>query len=77
MKFNIEIDATPAEARAFLGLPDLTPLHDMWIEQMRKFAFEGLGADDWGKLVQSWTSSIPMMSQGFESWQKMMQAATR
>lgn len=32
MKFTVDVDCTPEEARAFLGLPDLKPIHDMYIQ---------------------------------------------
>jgi hypothetical protein len=32
MKFTVDVDCTPEEARAFLGLPDLKPVHDMYIQ---------------------------------------------
>jgi hypothetical protein len=35
MKVNIEIDCTPDEARRFLGLPDVTPLNELYIENVR------------------------------------------
>lgn len=75
MKFEVEIEATPAEARAFLGLPDLTPLHDAWIERMKAIAFDGPSADDWQKLMKAWTSGVPGMSEGMEAWQKLMTSA--
>ena len=75
MKFEVEIEATPAEVRAFLGLPDLTPLHDAWVERMKAFTLEGPSADDWQKLMQSWTSGVPGVSEGFEAWQKLMKSA--
>lgn len=75
MKFELEIEATPAEARSFLGLPDLTPLHDAWVERMKSFTLEGPSADDWHKMMQSWTSGIPGVTDSFETWQKMVQSA--
>lgn len=75
MKFNIDIDATPAEARAFLGLPDLTPLHDMWIEEMKKFTLDGAGRDAWAKLAKNWAGGLPFLSDGIEGWQNMFKAA--
>ncbi|MEO7470377.1 MAG: DUF6489 family protein, partial [Sphingobium limneticum] len=30
MKVTVDVDCTPAEARAFLGLPDVTPIHDKY-----------------------------------------------
>jgi hypothetical protein len=32
MKFTVDVDCTPEEARAFLGLPDLKPIHDVYIK---------------------------------------------
>jgi hypothetical protein len=31
MQFKVNVDCTPEEARAFLGLPDLKPIHDRYI----------------------------------------------
>jgi hypothetical protein len=75
MKFEVEIEATPAEARAFLGLPDLTPLHEAWVERMKAFTMEGPSADDWQKLMRTWTSSVPGMTESVEAWQKLMLTA--
>jgi len=72
MKFEVEVEATPAEARAFLGLPDLTPLHEAWVTRMKTFAFDGASPEDWQKLMKSWTGGMPSMTEGMEAWQKMM-----
>jgi hypothetical protein len=32
MKFTIDVECTPEEARSFLGLPDLKPIHDLYIQ---------------------------------------------
>ena len=34
MKINVEVDCTPEEARRFLGLPDLTALHERYVARM-------------------------------------------
>lgn len=75
MKIEVEVEATPQEARAFLGLPDLTPLHEAWVERMKQFTMEGPSADDWQKLMKSWTSGVPGMNEGMEAWQKLMLTA--
>ena len=36
MNVKIEIDCTPQEARAFLGLPNVEPLNDHLVEEMKK-----------------------------------------
>lgn len=32
MQFKVNVDCTPEEARAFLGLPDLKPVHDHYVQ---------------------------------------------
>ena len=46
MKLNIEIDCTPAEARAFLGLPDVTGLNDHLVAEMQKRMDANMAAAD-------------------------------
>jgi Family of unknown function (DUF6489) len=35
MKFSINVDCSPEEARAFLGLPDVAPLQEAALAQMK------------------------------------------
>jgi oligoendopeptidase F len=35
MKFHVDVDCTPEEARSFLGLPDMKPIHDMYIQAVK------------------------------------------
>jgi len=56
VKLNIEIDCTPAEARAFLGLPDVTPLNDHLVAEMQKRMEANMAAMQPEELVKSWTS---------------------
>lgn len=32
MKFNVDVQCTPEEARTFLGLPDMKPIHDLYVQ---------------------------------------------
>lgn len=73
MKFEIHIDATPAEARQLFGLPDLTPVHEAWVERLTKLAAEGPDAKEWQKLAQNWMAGVP--AAGFEVWQGLMKTA--
>ena len=36
MKVTINLDCTPEEARVFMGLPDVTPLNDHLVSEMKK-----------------------------------------
>ena len=42
MKFNIEIDCTPEEARRLVGLPDLEPLHDIYLDRVKELMAKGI-----------------------------------
>ena len=68
MQFHVTVDCTPVEARSFFGLPDLTPLHEVYINKMKDYAVEGLSADDWERIFRAWATGA---NQGFEQWQKL------
>lgn len=65
MKVTFDIDCTPQEARAFLGLPDLQPLHDVYLDRMKAYVTEGVGPADFEKLARSW---MPGIADNLETW---------
>ncbi|MEQ1509132.1 MAG: DUF6489 family protein [Sphingopyxis sp.] len=56
MKIKITLDVTPLEARATLGLPDVSSLHDIYLERMRKLVEDGVTPELVGTIVKSWSS---------------------
>jgi hypothetical protein len=54
MKVNIEIDCTPEEARRFLGLPDLEPLHQVYLDKMEGLVAKGITPDLVQDMLKSW-----------------------
>ena len=56
MKMTIEVDCTPGEARAFLGLPDVTPLNDHMIGEMRKRMEKNIALLAPEDLMKNWIS---------------------
>jgi uncharacterized protein YoaH (UPF0181 family) len=72
MKVTINVDCTPEEARSFLGLPDLTPLHASYIEKMQQLMADGLSSPDMTKMTSQW---LPNLSSGLEQFQKAMWSA--
>ncbi|MFP5297004.1 MAG: DUF6489 family protein [Alphaproteobacteria bacterium] len=74
MKVNVEIDCTPAEARAFLGLPDVTPLNDARVAEMQKRMAENVAAMQPEELMKTWTS---FGLQAQEQFRKLMEAAVK
>lgn len=69
MKITVDVDCTPSEARAFLGLPDVTPLHDHYIKTMLE-GFDGVAsAEQLEKLVRSFS---PLGDAGMRLFSQMM-----
>lgn len=68
MKITFDIDCTPQEARTLMGLPDLEPLHELYLERMRGFITEGLTPADFERLARNW---LPGMADGFEKWRSV------
>ncbi len=54
MKLNIEIDCTPEEARRFLGLPDLSSLHEVYLGKMGGMVAKGITPDVVQSVVKNW-----------------------
>jgi len=72
MKMRIEIDCTPQEARAFFGLPDLTPLHEEALEAMRRRMAEAAAAFDPDQALRTWMgASGEGMDQLIKLWGRM------
>lgn len=56
MKINVEVDCTPAEARAFMGLPDVAPLNEHLVSEMQKRMDSNISAMQPDELMKTWTS---------------------
>ncbi len=69
MKVTIEVDCTPEEARRFMGLPDVTPLHEEMIKHMSDSMAASLPSMDPTKIAEMW---MPLNTQMMEQAQKAM-----
>ena len=56
MKMRIEIDCTPQEARAFLGLPDVTTLNEKLVEEMQNRMTANMAMLSPEELMKNWTA---------------------
>jgi hypothetical protein len=56
MKITINVDCTPAEAREFLGLPDLRPLQAAWLSEIEKRMIAEVDRFSPEALMGSWLS---------------------
>ena len=68
MKISIDVDCSPEEARAFLGLPDVAPMQAGVMEELGKRMSAGLESMDPDVLMKTW---MPLGLQGLEQAQKM------
>lgn len=58
MKVTIEVDCTPEEARRAIGLPDLSPLHDRFVAQLRESMDQVTpGPDMVANMMRGWGSA--------------------
>jgi hypothetical protein len=73
MKVNVEIDCSPAEARAFFGLPDVTTLNDHLVEEMKKRLDANIAMVAPEELMKNW---MAFGGQASEQFMKLMAAAS-
>lgn len=58
MKFTINVDATPDEARKFLGLPDIAPMQEALVLDMTERMQASLAAMDADALWRQWMPAV-------------------
>jgi len=73
MKVNVEIECEPAEARAFLGLPNVEPLNDHLVAEMKKRMDANMAAIQPEELMKSW-ASFGLQAQ--DQFRRLMETAT-
>lgn len=73
MKITVDVDCTPEEARRFMGLPDLAPVHDKYIANMLDTMDKGMSPELIEGFVRSWA---PMGEAGMAMWRKLFDQAS-
>ena len=71
MKAKIEVECTPEEARAFLGLPDVTALNKALTEEMQARLKANMAALQPEELMKNW---MAFGGQAQEQFMKLMSA---
>jgi len=74
MKLNITVDCSPEEARAFLGLPDVTPINDTLVNAVKQRIEQNVELVSPEFYLKQWYS---MGGQASESFMQMMTAGAR
>ncbi len=69
MKITANVDCTPEEARSFLGLPDLSPIHEKYVESVMS-AMDGAGSlEQMDKMIRAFA---PMGDASMRLFQQLM-----
>ena len=70
MKFTINVEVTPQEARSFLGLPDVEPMNDLIMEEMMRRTQENIDTlANPERLIAQW---MTVSGKGIEQFQNLM-----
>lgn len=67
MKFRIDVDCTPQEARAFFGLPDVEPMQKAMMAEVEKRMRAAVAEMSPDALMKTWGPSV---MKGFEELQR-------
>jgi hypothetical protein len=67
MKITIDIDCTPAEARAFLGLPDFSAVNAVVVDALKVRVEDNI--DTLSDPIRFWERAMSSGSQGMEAMQ--------
>lgn len=67
MKITVDIDCTPQEARAFLGLPNIEPMQDELVAQLQKQLSTYLAGTDPEAMLKRW---LPESIKGLGQFQE-------
>lgn len=74
MKITVDVDCTPEEARRFMGLPDMSGVHEVYIDKMKKMIEEGVTPDTMETMMRNW---MPMGEAGMNLWRSMFDQISR
>ena len=67
MRFEVNVECTPDEARQFFGLPDVMPMQKDLMDMLSRRLSENIQTMEPDKLAKTW---LPAM---FQSWSDMQQ----
>jgi len=74
MKMTVNVECTPEEARAFLGLPDLAPVNEMLVNSVKQRIEQNIEMVSPEFYLKQWYS---MGGQATDSFMQMMTAGAR
>lgn len=73
MNISINVDCSPEEARRFMGLPDLGPVHDVYLDKIKDAMANGISPDTVESLMKNWS---PMGEASMTFWRQIFDQMT-
>ena len=75
MKVTVDIDLTPEEARRAMGLPDLSPVHERYVQMvLDTMGGNAVKPEMVEALFKSWA---PMGEAGMALWRRLLEAGAK
>ena len=68
MKITMDVECTPEEARAFLGLPDVKPMQERLMQEVQDRMTTNIRAMEPEAMLRTW---LPATLKGFEQMQEI------
>jgi hypothetical protein len=68
MKISVDVDCTPEEARRFMGLPDMAPVHDVYLDKLKAAVGAGVAGGSLEAMAKNWA---PMGEAGMALWRQI------
>jgi Family of unknown function (DUF6489) len=69
VKITVNVDCTPEEARAFLGLPDVKPMQEQLMRDVQERMAANIRAMEPEAILRTW---LPATMKGFEQLQEIL-----
>lgn len=78
MKITVNVDCSPEEARAFLGLPDVKPMQDHLMNEMQERLSASIRAMQPEEMMRTWLpANLKSMEQMYDAFIRMSTGATK
>ena len=68
MKITMDVECTPEEPRAFLGLPDVKPMQEQLMQEVQERMAANIRAMEPETMLRTW---LPATLKGFEQMQEI------
>jgi hypothetical protein len=73
MNISMNIECTPEEARRLMGLPDMGPIHELYLSKLREAMSNGLTPELMDNMIRTWA---PMGEVGMQAWRQLVDQMT-